>query len=81
MVVGKFVWPPEPGKKGLGAFYEIESLSPALALAPGETLTHHHRTLHVQADSATLADEDWRAGTGEIDRTDNPVDDLLQIDL
>ncbi|OHB84751.1 MAG: hypothetical protein A2V98_23535 [Planctomycetes bacterium RBG_16_64_12] len=46
--------PPEPGKEGLGAFYEIESLSPAVALATGESLTHHHRTLHVQADPATL---------------------------
>ena len=47
--------PPEPGKKGLGAFYEIESLSPAVALGPGESLAHHHRTLHVRADAATLA--------------------------
>ncbi len=47
--------PPEPGKKGLGNFYEIESLSPARALATGESLVHHHRTLHIQADPATLA--------------------------
>ena len=47
--------PPEPGKEGLGAFYEIESLSPAVALGTGESLAHHHRTLHVQADAATLA--------------------------
>jgi hypothetical protein len=47
--------PPEPGKKGLGAFYEIESLSPAVALEPGRSLTHHHRTLHVQAEENTLA--------------------------
>ena len=47
--------PPEPGKKGLGAFYEIESLSPAAALGTGASLTHCHRTLHVQADAATLA--------------------------
>jgi hypothetical protein len=46
--------PPEPGKSGLGAFYEIESLSPAVALATGESLTHRHRTVHVQADPATL---------------------------
>jgi hypothetical protein len=46
---------PAPGKKGLGAFYEVESLSPAQALKPGESLTHHHRTLHIQADPATLA--------------------------
>jgi acetyl esterase/lipase len=47
--------PPEPGKKGLGPFYEIESLSPTRALATGQSLVHHHRTLHIQADPATLA--------------------------
>jgi acetyl esterase/lipase len=47
--------PPEPGKKGLGNFYEIESLSPTRALATGQSLVHHHRTLHIQADPATLA--------------------------
>jgi acetyl esterase/lipase len=47
--------PPAPGQKGLGPFYEIESLSPTRALATGESLVHHHRTLHIQADPATLA--------------------------
>ena len=47
--------PPEPGKEGLGAFYEIESLSPAAALDTGQSLEHHHRTLHVKADAGTLA--------------------------
>ncbi|MFH1921077.1 MAG: DUF6786 family protein [Planctomycetota bacterium] len=47
--------PPEPGQAGLGAFYEIESLSPAVALGTGESLAHHHRTVHLQADAATLA--------------------------
>jgi len=46
--------PPEPGAESLGAFYEIESLSPAAALAKGESLTHRHRTIHLQADLATL---------------------------
>lgn len=46
--------PPSPGKKGLGAFYEIETLSPAAALDTGQSLTHRHRTLHIQADAATL---------------------------
>ena len=48
--------PPAPGKKGLGPFYEVESLSPAKALKTGESLAHQHRTIHIQADSATLAD-------------------------
>ena len=47
--------PPGEGQKQLGNFYEIESLSPAAELATGESLTHHHRTIHVQADVATLA--------------------------
>ena len=39
--------PPEPGKKPLGPFYELETSSPAAALAPGESLTHVHRTFHL----------------------------------
>jgi hypothetical protein len=46
--------PPEPGKKPLGPFYELETSSPARALAPGARLTHAHRTFHVQGDSAEL---------------------------
>ena len=46
--------PPEPGEKAMGAFYEIESLSPAVALETGQSLTHHHRTLHIRATKATL---------------------------
>jgi hypothetical protein len=38
--------PTEPGKPSLGGFYEIESSSPAAALAPGEKLTHLHQTFH-----------------------------------
>jgi hypothetical protein len=40
--------------KQLGAFYEIESVSPALALKTGESLVHSHRTIHVQANMETL---------------------------
>lgn len=46
--------PTGPGQPGLGPFYEIESLSPARPLATGESLTHHQRTLHIQADLPTL---------------------------
>jgi hypothetical protein len=38
--------PVEPGKAALGGFYELETSSPAAALAPGQSLTHVHRTLH-----------------------------------
>jgi hypothetical protein len=41
--------------KQMGAFYEIESVSPALVLKPGASLVHRHRTVHIQADAVTLA--------------------------
>ncbi len=46
--------PPEPGAQAMGAFYEIESLSPAVALESGQSLTHHHRTLHIRAAKPIL---------------------------
>jgi hypothetical protein len=45
---------PEPGKKPLGPFYEIETSSPALALAPGASATHVHRTIHLEGPRAAL---------------------------
>jgi hypothetical protein len=45
---------PEPGKKPLGPFYELETSSPAAALAPGASLSHVHRTFHVQGPRADL---------------------------
>jgi hypothetical protein len=47
--------PTGPGQTGMGNFYEIESLSPAAQLNTGGSLTHHHRTLHIQADLPVLA--------------------------
>jgi hypothetical protein len=46
--------PPSPGAKPLGPFYEMESSSPAAALAPGKSLTHRHRTIHMSGDEAAL---------------------------
>ena len=43
-----------PGKPSLGGFYEIESSSPAAALAPGESMRHVHTTLHVVGEDAAL---------------------------
>ncbi|HKU43545.1 MAG TPA: DUF6786 family protein [Polyangiales bacterium] len=43
-----------PGKPPLGPFYELETSSPAAALAPGAKLTHVHRTLHVIGPRAAL---------------------------
>ncbi len=48
--------PVAPGKKGMGNFCEIESLSPALVLKTGESLTHHHRTIHIRGDKQVLAE-------------------------
>lgn len=46
--------PTEPGKPALGGFYEIETSSPGMTLAPGDRLRHTHRTMHVVGDEATL---------------------------
>jgi len=46
--------PPEPGAKPMGPFYEIESSSPAAALAPGKVLEHVHRTIHIHGTEASL---------------------------
>lgn len=43
-----------PGQKGLGPFYELETSSPAAALAPGEEMRHIHRTFHFQGDESDL---------------------------
>jgi hypothetical protein len=46
--------PPEPGAKPLGPFYELETSSPAAALRPGATISHIHRTFHLQGPEADL---------------------------
>jgi len=46
--------PPEPGAKPLGPFYELETSSPAAALKPGETISHVHRTFHLQGSEEDL---------------------------
>jgi hypothetical protein len=46
--------PPAPGAKPLGPFYEIESSSPAAALAPGRSLEHVHRTMHLTGPETEL---------------------------
>ena len=46
--------PPAPGAKALGPFYELETSSPAAALAPGASLTHVHRTLHLEGEEPAL---------------------------
>lgn len=55
--------PPEPGAKPLGPFYELETSSPAAALKPGKTISHVHRTFHLQGPEADL-DQIARATLG-----------------
>lgn len=40
--------PPEPGIKPLGAFYELETSSPAMALASGKSGKHAQMTFHFE---------------------------------
>lgn len=46
--------PPAPGKPPLGPFYELETSSPAAALAPGASLSHRHQTCHLQGSPEDL---------------------------
>ena len=46
--------PTEPGKPSLGGFYELETSSPAAALAPHGSLVHTHRTFHFVGPRASL---------------------------
>jgi hypothetical protein len=46
--------PPVPGKPPMGPFFELESSSPAAALAPGQSLSHTHRTMHLTGPDAEL---------------------------
>jgi hypothetical protein len=46
--------PPTPGAKPMGPFFELESSSPAAALAPGKSLSHVHRTIHLSGPEAAL---------------------------
>lgn len=40
--------------KQMGKFYEIESSSPAVALAPGKAVQHIHRTIHLKGSREEL---------------------------
>jgi len=55
--------PASPGAKPLGPFYELESSSPAAALAPGGTFSHVHTTMHFQGPAKAL-DEIARKALG-----------------
>ena len=46
--------PPSPDQAPLGPFYELETSSPALPLAPGESITHLQTTIHLIGGPAAL---------------------------
>ncbi len=46
--------PASPGAKPMGPFFELESSSPAAALAPGRSLAHVHRTIHLNGPESAL---------------------------
>ena len=46
--------PPSPGAKPLGPFYELETSSPALALAAGKSAEHVQETYHFEGERAKL---------------------------
>jgi hypothetical protein len=46
--------PPAPGVAPMGPFFELESSSPAAALAPGKRLEHVHRTIHLTGSQSAL---------------------------
>jgi hypothetical protein len=61
--------PPEPGKAPLGPFFELETSSPALGLAPAQQHTHVHRTFHfvgAEADLDRLARATIKVGLDEL---------------
>lgn len=47
-----------PNESGgqLGGFFELETISPALALGPNESFTHVHRTIRMEGDRDKLSD-------------------------
>ena len=62
-----------PNESGgmLGPFYELETISPALALAPQESYTHVHRTIRMEANRTRLnevAQHVFGVGLDEIER-------------
>jgi hypothetical protein len=61
--------PATPGAEPLGPFYELESSSPALALAPGESAEHVHRTVHSVGapDGFRFLASAWFGGVGLAD--------------
>lgn len=54
-----------------GPFYEIETSSPAAALAPGESLTHTQYTIHIEGDEKILAEIARAVFNADLDKISN----------
>ena len=65
--------PPEPGKRPLGPFFEIETSSKAAALVPGQALTHVQRTLHIVGPREVLDDIAQRTLGVTLERIENAL--------
>ena len=63
--------PPGPGRPPLGPFYELETSSPALALAPGKSAVHVHRTIHLEGPRAGLDDVARRVLGASLDEIES----------
>jgi hypothetical protein len=61
--------PASPGAKPMGPFCELETSSPAAALAPGQSILHTHRTFHIRGteeDLNAISQKVLGAGIAEI---------------
>jgi hypothetical protein len=68
--------PPAPGKPPLGPFYEIETSSPGLDLAPGKHYTHVHRTFHLigpESDLDRIAHATLKVGIADMVHAFHPA--------
>jgi len=66
---------PTPSGEKLGGFFELETLSPALALQPQQAYTHIHRTIHLEAGEKTSPSSASRL------KVDRLVQHLFGVDL
>jgi len=64
--------PPAPGVPALGGFYELENLSPARELKPGEKLSHWSAVVHLHGPLAKLAMIGRRVLGADITRIERP---------
>jgi hypothetical protein len=68
--------PPAPGAKPLGPFYELETSSPAVALASRKSVSHTHLTFHFRGEAKildSLARRLLGVGLDEIEKALSPA--------